>query len=66
MSIIRTEYGLCYGSDTRLLDYEDFEDCGYFIEESKRLKNIYQYVYDSANLILSQYKAQKGKGVELK
>lgn len=63
MSIVRTEYGLCYGSDTRLLDYEDFEDCGYFIEESKRLKNIYQYVYDSANLVLSQYKAQKGKGV---
>ncbi|HBG40096.1 MAG TPA: reverse transcriptase [Porphyromonadaceae bacterium] len=46
-----------------LIDYEDFDDCGYLINDSKRLKNIYQYVYDSSNLVLSQYKAQKGKGV---
>ncbi len=50
--------------------YEDFEDVGhyigntgkFYISTSKRLKNIYPLVYESDNLTLAQYNAQKGKG----
>lgn len=50
--------------------YEDFEDVGhyigntgkFYISTAKRLKNIYPLVYESDNLTLAQYNAQKGKG----
>lgn len=50
--------------------YKDFEDIGHYIgdtgrlyiSDSKKLKNVYQLLYDNDNLILSQYTAQKGKG----
>ena len=61
MAIIKTKYGYCYSSNTRFEDYEDFEDCGMMIEDSKRLKNLYPYVYSTDNLIKSQHDAQKGK-----
>lgn len=32
-----------------------------YFEDSKRLKNIYHLVYDTENLVRSQYNAQKGK-----
>lgn len=63
MGVIKTEYGLCYSGNTKFHAYEDFEDCGFYIEDSKKLKNIYQYIYDTENLVLSQYNAQKKKGV---
>jgi retron-type reverse transcriptase len=34
-----------------------------YFENSKRLKNIYPLVYATSNLVKSQYKAQKGKGI---
>jgi len=51
-------------------DYEDFDDCGLYIGNtnkiyicnSAKLKNIYPLIYDPENLVLAQYKAQKGKG----
>lgn len=50
--------------------YTDFEDVGYYIGDTgklfdcpaKKLKNVYHLIYSSANLIHSQYTAQKGKG----
>lgn len=55
--------------DPLLWQYEDFEDCGIFIgdtgriflSQSKRLKNIYPLIYDGANLLNAQCKAQHGK-----
>ena len=49
--------------------YEDFEDCGYYIgnsgrmylSQSKKLRNIYPLIYDTQNLALSGYTAQRGK-----
>ena len=46
------------------------EDCGYYIgdtgslyiSQSKKIKNIYPLIYESANLVRAQYNAQKGKG----
>lgn len=61
MGIIKTKYGYCYSANTRHSDYEDFEDCGFIINNSKKLKNIYQYVYAPENIVLSQYNAQNGK-----
>lgn len=34
----------------------------FYIEDSKRLKNIYPLIYATENLVRSQYNAQKGKG----
>lgn len=70
MGLIKTEYGLCYSSDTMFNDYRDMEDCGYYIgdtgklyaSQSKKLKNIYHLIYESENLVRAQYNAQKGKG----
>lgn len=50
--------------------YSDYNDCGIYISDTgktatstgKRLKNVYGYIYESANLVLAQYNAQKGKG----
>lgn len=57
-------------SKTYMWNYSDFEDCGYYlggtkkmqISTSKRLKNVYHLIYSPENLIMAQYKAQKGKG----
>lgn len=70
MSLVQTEYGLCYSSNTRFQSYSDFEDCGIYIGNTgtilispgKKIKNVYSLLYDSANLIRAQYKAQQGKG----
>lgn len=56
-------------SNTRLPEYSDFEDCGYyigntgkiFISPGKKMKNVYPLIYSSENLTRSQYTAQKGK-----
>ena len=61
MGIIKTKYGYCYSANTRFYDYEDFEDCEFKVEESKRLKNLYMHLISTENLIKSQYSAQKGK-----
>lgn len=57
-------------SNTYMCDYSDFEDCGYYlgdtkkmqVSSSKKLKNVYHLIYSPENLVKSQYKAQKGKG----
>ena len=49
--------------------YRDFEDVGYYIGKTgrifispvKRIKNVYPLIYDTQNLIHSQYTAQRGK-----
>ena len=49
--------------------YRDFEDVGYYIGNTgklflspvKRIKNVYPLIYDTHNMIYSQYTAQKGK-----
>ena len=49
--------------------YQDFEDVGYYIGKTgkiylspcKRIKNVFPLIYSPANLIRSQYTAQKGK-----
>lgn len=61
MGLIKTEYGICYSSNTYLHDYEDFEDCGYVVNKSKRLKNIYPLLMSTENIIKSQHDAQRGK-----
>lgn len=68
MGLISTKYGICYSSDTHLRDYEDFEDCGYIMSKSKRLKNIYTFLMSTENIIKSQHDAQRGKkeGGEIK
>lgn len=60
MGLARTEY----------CQYSDFEDCGIYVgntgkifgSQSKRIKNVYHLLYDCGNILLAQYKAQKGKG----
>lgn len=57
-------------SNTYMWNYSDFEDCGYYLGDtkkmqvstSKRLKNVYHLIYSPENLVKAQYKAQKGKG----
>lgn len=57
-------------NNTYIYNYSDFEDCGYYIGDtkkmqfsrSKKLKNVYHLIYSPENLIKAQYKAQKGKG----
>jgi retron-type reverse transcriptase len=57
-------------SNTYMWNYSDFEDCGYYlgdtkkmqISSSKRLKNVYHLIYSPNNLIKAQHNAQKGKG----
>lgn len=52
------------------IHYEDFEDVGYYIGNTgrmlispgKKLRNVYELLYSNANLIRSQYTAQRGKG----
>ncbi len=68
MGLISTKYGICYSSNTHLRDYEDFEDCGYIMSKSKRLKNIYPLLMSTENIIKSQHDAQRGKkeGGEIK
>ncbi len=52
------------------IHYEDFDDVGYYIggtgkmliSSGKKLKNVYELLYSNANLIRSQYTAQRGKG----
>lgn len=61
MGIIKTKYGYCYSANTRFYDYEDFEDCEFKVEESKRLKNLYIHLISTENLIKSQHSSQKGK-----
>lgn len=41
--------------------YEDFDDCGYYMRYSKRIKNIYWCVYDPQNIAKAVYLAEKGK-----
>lgn len=61
MGVIKTKYGYCYSSDTRFPDYEDFDDCGPLIENSKRLKNLYPLIISTDNIVTAQHVAQKGK-----
>lgn len=57
-------------SNTYLSEYEDFEDYGIYIGNTKKiyisnstkLKNVYQLIYSPDNIIDAQWKAQKGKG----
>lgn len=57
-------------SNTHFTMYSDFDDCGIymgdtgkiFLSQGKRLRNVYPLLYESANLVLAQYNAQKGKG----
>ena len=57
-------------SNTYLPWYEDFDDCGLYIGDTKRiyicdtakLRNIYPLIYAPDNLVKAQWKAQKGKG----
>ena len=52
------------------IHYEDFEDVGYYIgntgrlliSQGKKLRNVYQLIYSTENLIRSQHTAAKGKG----
>ncbi len=70
MGLVKTKYGYCNTPETRLYMYSDFEDCGYYINGTgklavspgKRLKNMYDLLYDNNNLTLAQHNAQKGKG----
>ena len=70
MGLIKSQYGLSYGSDMMHYAYSDFEDCSYYVGNKgclyvspcKRLKNVYHLVYESENLIRAQYNAQRGKG----
>lgn len=41
--------------------YSDFEDCGFFYEKTKRVRHIYQYLYDPDNLIHCVEKSQVRK-----
>lgn len=58
------------GVNTHIAIYSDFDDCGIYIGDTgkiavspgKRLKNVYYLLYQSENLVLAQYNAQKGKG----
>lgn len=57
-------------ANTYYASYSDFEDVGIYIGDTgkifdcpaKKLKNVYHLIYSSANLVHSQYTAQKGKG----
>jgi RNA-directed DNA polymerase len=57
-------------SSKHIANYEDFEDCGLYIGNSKKLyicnsskiKNVYPLIYNPDNIIKAQWKAQKGKG----
>ena len=50
--------------------YSDFDNCGIYIGDTgkiaispgKKLRNVYHLLYESDNLTLAQYNAQKGKG----
>lgn len=41
--------------------YSDFEDCGFFYSKTKKVRHIYQYVYDPDNIIHSIHLSQQGK-----
>ena len=70
MGLVQTEYGLCYTADTGFYQYSDFDDCGLYIgdtgtlfcSQAKKIKNVYHLIYECSNIVLAQYKAQKGKG----
>lgn len=55
---------------TYLYMYEDFDDVGFYIgnkgklliSPGKKLKNVYQLIYDPSTLTKAQYNAQRGKG----
>ena len=61
MGIIKTQYGYCYSADTRLYDYEDFEDCHPDFRKAKKVRNAWDYILDRDYFIKAYYKAQKGK-----
>lgn len=41
--------------------YSDFEDCGFIYSKTKRVRHIYQYLYDPDNLLHCVYKSQQRK-----
>lgn len=41
--------------------YSDFEDCGFVYSKTKRVRNIYQYLYDLDNLLHCVEKSQQRK-----
>lgn len=41
--------------------YSDFEDCGFFYEKTKRVRHIYQYLYDQDNLLHCVHRSQQRK-----
>ena len=41
--------------------YSDFEDCGFIYSKTKRVRHIYQYLYDPENLLRCVYRSQQRK-----